>query len=364
MIRVGVIGCGLVAQVMHLPYLRELSDRFEIGALCDLSPGTLNGVADGFGVERRFTRYEDLLDEPLDAVMVLATGSHAPAAIAAAERGLHVFVEKPMCLSVREGRSMIEAARSAGVVLMVGYMKRHDPAYERLRRMWPELGEVRLARLTTLESPGPPYVAHLPLIRVDDVPPGEIEALRARDDATVVEAIGDVAPALRRSYGDVLLASMIHELNAVRGLLGEPDRLEFAGIRDDGVTLVLDFGVTRCVMSWVELPGMARYQQEWAFFGLDRRARLVFPSPYLRNAPTQLFTEEGEAGTVRSSETAHVESYDEAFRRELVEFHDAITEGRPPRTGAEDALRDIALCQTVVAQHIDGTPRDLPTRVE
>jgi predicted dehydrogenase len=108
---------------------------------------------------------------------------------------------------------------------------------------------------------------------------------------------------------------------------------------------------------------MARYQQEWAFSGLDRRARLVFPSPYLRNAPTVLSTEQGEPGTVRSSETVHVESYDEAFRRELVEFHDAITEGRPPRTGGEDALRDVALCQAIVAQHLDGVPRDHPTAV-
>jgi len=42
----------------------------------------------------------------------------------------------------------------------------------------------------------------------------------------------------------------------------------------------------------------------------------------------------------------------------------AITDGRPPRTGAEDALGDIALCQAVVAQHLDGIPRDLPTLVE
>ena len=173
-------------------------------------------------------------------------------------------------------------------------------------------------------------MAHLPLVRVDDAPAGEIEELRAQDDAEIAAATGDVPDALRRSYADVLLASMVHELNAVRGLLGEPDRLEFAGIRDDGVTLVMDFGATRCVTSWVDLPGMARYQQEWAFFGLDRRARLVFPSPYLRNAPTSLYVEEGEAGTVRSSERLHVESYDEAFRRELVEFHEAIVGERPP----------------------------------
>ena len=52
-VRVGVIGCGLIAQVMHLPHLRELSEEFEIAALCDLSRGTLDQVADAYGVRRR-----------------------------------------------------------------------------------------------------------------------------------------------------------------------------------------------------------------------------------------------------------------------------------------------------------------------
>jgi predicted dehydrogenase len=362
-VRVGVVGCGLVAQVMHLPSLRELSDRFEIAGLCDLSPGTLDAVADRFGVRRRFARWQDLLKEPLDAVMVLSSGSHAPPAISALERGLHVFVEKPMCLSVAEGRAMVEAAATAGVTLMVGYMKRYDPAYERLQAIWPELGEVRFARVTTLESPGAPYVAHVPLVRVDDVPPDVLEPLLAHDDAAITEAIGDAPDAVRHAYADVITASMIHELNAVRGLLGEPHRLAFAGIRDDSVTLVLDFGAVRCLAAWMDLPGIARYQQEWAFYAPDRRARLVFPSPYLRNAPTLLVTEEGEPGAVRSSETVHLESFDEAFRRELVEFHEAVTTGRPPRTGAEDALRDIALCQAIVRQHVDGRPRDHPSAI-
>ena len=49
-IRVGVVGCGLVAQVMHLPYLRELADQFEIGGVCDISPGRLDAVAGMYGV--------------------------------------------------------------------------------------------------------------------------------------------------------------------------------------------------------------------------------------------------------------------------------------------------------------------------
>jgi predicted dehydrogenase len=77
-LRVGIVGCGLVAQVMHLHYLRELSDRFEIAAICDLSPPVLDQVGHDYGVDRRFTDWRRLVAEPLDAVFVLVSGSHTP----------------------------------------------------------------------------------------------------------------------------------------------------------------------------------------------------------------------------------------------------------------------------------------------
>ena len=53
--KVGVIGCGLISQVMHLPYLADLGDRFEVAAVCDLSPAVAEGCARRYGVQRVFT---------------------------------------------------------------------------------------------------------------------------------------------------------------------------------------------------------------------------------------------------------------------------------------------------------------------
>src|SRR6266705_133671 len=131
-LRVGVIGCVLIAQVMHLHYLRELADRFEIAAVCDVSDEVRSICAREYGVPEQFASWQELLTRPLDAVLVLTSGSHAPIAVAAAEAGLHVLVEKPMCFSVAEGQEMVAAADRAGKVLMVGYNKRYDPAYRRL----------------------------------------------------------------------------------------------------------------------------------------------------------------------------------------------------------------------------------------
>jgi predicted dehydrogenase len=363
-LRVGVVGCGLIAQVMHLPYLRELADRFEVVGVCDLSEDALRFASRVHPEARAHTQWEDVLEERPDVVMILVSGSHAPAAIAAAEAGIHVFVEKPMCLSLEEGRAMIEAAENGGVRLMVGYMKRYDPVYEELAAHL-DRASLRLVRVTTLESPLEPYVEHYPLVSGSIAP--ELAAQLADDDAERVRAtVGDLPRGIQRAYRAVLLDSMIHELNAVRGLVGEPDELLFADVWGEttGVTATLRFGETECVLSWVDLPGMARYEQELAFYGPDTRATLTFPSPFLRSMPTRLVLEGGKAGAPASWRAEHTVSYEEAFKRELLELHAAITENREPRTSALDGLRDVALCRAIAGSAHDGRPRSQPTKIE
>lgn len=362
-LRTGVVGCGLVAQVMHLPYLRELDDRYDVQALCDISPRALRHAGALFPGARRHARLEDLLAEELDAVLVLTPGSHAPAAIAAAETGRHVFVEKPMCINPEEGRRMIDASTASGVVLMVGYMKRYDPAYERLQATL-DREAITYARITTLESPLEPYVAHLPLSRGEpDVDPDLLAALADDDAARVELALPGEDELTRRVYRTILLDSMVHELNAVRNLLGEPTALHFARFAPEGrsVTAALSFGEVECAAVWIDLPGIARYQQDWAFYGDSSRASLRFPSPFLRSEPTQLVLEGGDPGTPRAWETVETVAYEEPFKRELVEFAAAIREHRAPRTAGEDGLRDVLLCQAIARAHAGGGAVPDPT---
>jgi predicted dehydrogenase len=276
-LRIGVIGCGLIAQVMHLHYLRELADRFEIAALCDVSEELVRACAEDYGVPHIFARWQDLLTAPLDAVLILTSGSHAPIAIAAAAAGKHMLVEKPMCFSVAEGRAMIEAARSAGVTLMVGYNKRYDPAYRHLSEEVRSLADLRLLQVTTLESPLQPYVAHYRLHRAQSLAADMAKSFAADNQTRITAAIGEADRLTRQAYHLVLLDSMVHEFNAVRGMLGEPDRLDFADIRENGLTVVLRFGAAECIIAWVDLPGIARYQMEFAFYAPDRRLSLSFP---------------------------------------------------------------------------------------
>jgi predicted dehydrogenase len=352
-LRVGVIGCGLIAQVMHLHYLRELSDRYEIAALCDLSRTVVDRLGEAYGVARRFTDWTALLEEPLDAVLVLTTGSHEPMAVAAAQAGRHVFIEKPIALSEAEGQAIVAAGKKAGVRVMVGYMKRYDPAVERMADEIRDLRPLRFARSTTAEYPLKWYVGHYPIVRGTDIDAKIVADLQADDEARVTKAIQLQDRVLRDAYRHSLLDSMIHDINLMRGLLGEPKALRFASVAHEGISVFLEFPQTTAAMHWVNLTdGVARYQQEFAFFYPERRATLVFPSPFLRSAPVELVLEGGSQESPRSWRTVETISFQSAFKRELLEFYGCVIDDREPRTSAEDGVRDVALCQAIIRQHL------------
>jgi predicted dehydrogenase len=342
----------LIAQIMHLPYMSELSDWFQITAVCDLSESAAHACADRYGVRDVHVRWQDLLSRDLDAVLVLTSGDHAPIAIEAARAGLHVFVEKPMALSSVGGAEMLRAARDAGVILMVGTMKRYDPAYERLSELIDELVDLRLVRVTTLESPFHPYVAQYPLAHGDVLPSQVLDPLKEAEERAVDTALGDADEQTRWCYRWVLLDNLVHEINALRGVLGEPSEVTYADLSRRCASVNLRFGDADCHLSWVDLPGIARYNQEFAFYAPDRRLTLQFPSPFLRGMPTRLLIEGGEAGTARSWQREEIVSYEEAFKRELIEFSQCISTGREPRTSGADGLADLRLCEAIARAQV------------
>jgi len=180
-----------------------------------------------------------------------------------------------------------------------------------------------------------------------------LSAFQADDEARVTAAIGITDPALRAAYRRSLLDSMIHDINLMRGLLGEPTALRFANVSEASISVFLDFAQSSAAMHWVNLQdGVARYRQEFAFFSPKGRTTLVFPSPFLRSAPTELVLEGGRTDHSRSWRTVETVSYEESFKRELLEFYDCVVRDREPRTTAAEATRDVALCQAIIREHL------------
>ena len=134
-IRVGVIGTGGIFRGLHVPYF-ETTSLANIVAVTDVSESAACEQGEKFGAEV-CKNYRDLLDrDDVDAVDICThPGPHRDIAVACAEAGKHILLEKPMCCTVAEGRDMIAAAKAANVRLQIAYMMRFHPCYEKLKEL-------------------------------------------------------------------------------------------------------------------------------------------------------------------------------------------------------------------------------------
>jgi predicted dehydrogenase len=149
-VRVGFVGCGRVTETRHLAALRRVSD-VEAVALADVDAARLSRVAEGYGVARRYADWRALVeDESVDAVAVCVPPAlHAEVASAALDAGKHVFIEKPLALTLDEcGLLDAAAARAAGLVAAVGFQMRCHRLVREARAALArgELGRVKLVR--------------------------------------------------------------------------------------------------------------------------------------------------------------------------------------------------------------------------
>jgi predicted dehydrogenase len=130
-VRVGLVGCGTQAQVVHLPLLRN-SKHAEIVALCDPDVRKLNHLATRYNVPRHFVDFEEFQQDPGIQAVIISTPNylHAPMAIACMEYGKDVLCEIPMALSAAEAREMLAVAQreKRRLVPCLNYRLRPDVA--------------------------------------------------------------------------------------------------------------------------------------------------------------------------------------------------------------------------------------------
>lgn len=135
--RAGMIGCGAIAERLHVPDYAYCPEA-ELVAFCDLVSDKAKALAQEWAPEAKiYTDYKKMLaTEKLDCVTVaLPNYLHAPATIDALKAGCHVLVEKPMATSADEGRQMIRAAEKAGKMLMVDQSQRLFPPHVKAKEI-------------------------------------------------------------------------------------------------------------------------------------------------------------------------------------------------------------------------------------
>jgi predicted dehydrogenase len=365
-LRVGVIGCGAIAQVMHIPHLLEYDEKFQLVALADMNPAVLAAVADHFHISHRYVDWGAMLErEDIDAVLICHAGSHRDSVIAALDLGKHVLVEKPLAWNLREVQEVAARASDSDCVVQLGYHKLYDPAFAYAREQVGKMPDLAYARITVHHADNALNLMPYRIRRGNSVVDDGLPKLVAWDDypdyilnqtaggalaPLVDEALGARKDErrLRVSYGE-LIQSIIHHIYTMFGFLGAPTRIIHADVWRNGLSLhlIVEYpNSVRCILDWHTLPYLNDYREEYAFVGNHDRVFLTFPGPYYRNFPTPVTILGGEKEL--SWEKRIIVSYEEAFARELLAFHDNVQEGKKPLSSVDDAVAHTRFIQQVI----------------
>jgi len=159
-LRVGIVGTGGIARSVHIPGYQKLADRVEMFSTFDVAAARAEQTAAQFNIPHHFGDYEQFLDGPkLDAISICTPpNSHAPLAVQAFERSLHVLCEKPVSNSAAGAVEIVRAAKKADRVLMVGFQHRFSRAEKALKRVVDDggLGSIYYSRAQSLRRRGIP----------------------------------------------------------------------------------------------------------------------------------------------------------------------------------------------------------------
>ena len=161
-LKIGIIGCGGIANQKHLPSLHALPDLCELVAFCDLIPERAEKARRDYGSEESkvYTDYRELLkDKTIDVVHVLTPNmAHCQLTVDALEAGKHVMCEKPMAATSADARRMLEAWKKSGKKLTIGYQNRFRSEVWSLHEACEagELGDIYFAKAHALRRKAVP----------------------------------------------------------------------------------------------------------------------------------------------------------------------------------------------------------------
>lgn len=348
-VKVGVIGLGEVAQIIHLPILQNLADQFEIDAICDISPGLLQAMGDRYQVVNRYLDASELVQqEDLDAVFVLNSDEyHAGCAIAAARHGKHVLIEKPMCLTLREAEEIIQARDEAGVQVMVAYMRRFAPAFTQAVDAVRDLDMINFARVRDIIGRNQLIIEQSSVVlRFHDIPAEALQDKTQRAQRLAQEALGDVSPEIISAYR-LLLGLNSHDLSAMRELLGFPRRVVSARQWNGGRFMAAIFEFEGyCAVFETGVDEQRRFDAHLEVYGPRTAIRVQYDSPYIRHLPTTLVIQETIGDAL--AERVVRPTFKDPYTHELEYFHEVVTLGRAPKTTPEDFMDDLRLNRMIV----------------
>ena len=342
-IRLGYVGCGFMAQKVHIPNLCSIPGC-DLIALAELRQELGKKVQAHFAIPKFYPNHQAMLADPeIDAIAVSAAfmvqGQIARDALLA---GKHVFMEKPMAVSVQQADAILDAARQSGKRLMVGYMKRYDAGNELVKRKIDEfrasgeLGEITFARNHGFCGDWTAGI-DVPMITSDEAMPQ-------------TPAIGPdwLPPAYLNSYLGYL-QQYTHNVNLLRWFLdaGDDVTVRTVDLDEDGYTgvTILDVGGTRAVLETGRVSHY-RWDEHTQIYFRDGWIKTWAPPLLLKQVPAEV--EIYCAGKTQTfTRPVPQPAWSWSYKRQAEAFIHCLQTDTPFRSSGEDTRTDVRLFEEI-----------------
>lgn len=313
-VNIAVIGTGRMGSV-HVRNIVQLIPEATLAAICDIRLEVAQEVADELGIQRVVQDYHEILDDmDIEAVLIAtSTDTHDFIIKDAAAAGKHIFCEKPLALELDKIDEALLAVDQAGVKLQVGFNRRFDASFKRVREIVKsgEIGRPCILRITN---------------RDPDFP--AMEFLRVSGGMFLDMTIHDFDMAR-------FLVGEVEEVYATGGVLIEPELEEFGDIDTNIVTLKFRDGTVGAIDN-----------SRKAVYGYDQRLEV-----FCSNG-TALAENESEHTVIKGNPQGYqsanppyffMQRYAPCYIDEIRQFIECVREDKPTPTTGQDGRAAVVL---------------------
>ena len=352
-LNVGIIGLGEVAQLVHLPILSDLNDKYRIKTVADISPSLNEFIVNRYNISDSCISPSKILKDPeIDAVFVLSPDQHHfEFVMEAIKLGKHVFVEKPATLNIQQLKELVELGESfPNQITMVGYMRRYAGSFlkaKELMQVSPKKTEY--LRFRDIICEGPFFVTQTrPIFSPVDIPSVLIKDSKKKRNQQLDSALGPETTAEHRTAYQMLTGLGCHSFSAVRELFGSPISVKSTAASHQGelLIIVLEYDGFLATYELVNNQEIVQFDAAIEIYQRDRRLKINYETPYVRYQSSTLEVAEYTEGKAQT--TIYGPDYRDPFANEILEFYDCIASNRQPKTSLKDSLEDLKLFQKII----------------
>ena len=316
MLTTGIIGCNGRIGRLHTENMASRLPEGKLKYICDVKIEEAQALARRWGIPKCTANYQDILHDPeVNAVLICTpTPTHVPYIMEAAKAGKHIFCEKPVDLSPQRIVAAIAATRQNKVKMQVGFMKRFDPEYSKLKEMMlnGSVGEPYIIRISSRDSalPSPEYVnSSGGLFR--DMTCHDFDLLRYLTESEINEVF---------ALGSVRVAEYFHAAN-------------------DYDTAVISFRLQNGAIGCIDNSRKTNY-------GYDQRVELFGSNGCViadHVKPTHIVTLNENGMVTDKPKDWFMDRYAQAYLEEMRQFIEALLTDREPRVTAMDGLKAVLI---------------------